>query len=545
MPLSASSSKFPRKSPRPSTPDAGRTPVGGVFCFRRDLRLDDNLGLNALVRVASSRVLPVFCLDPRQVHPGRNAYRSDASIRFMFESLLDLDAQIRARSPDGGLLLLHASPETVLPALARHVGTAVVGWNADVTPFALARDEAITRALRAKVPGASILVNREDLTVVPLDGLATQSGTPYKKFTPFLLRARAKGVRPPVALPKTVRFVPRKTLVASLPPALSSLVVPMNALIGHDAFRCPATRKAVVAGGRAFGRARLTPSFLCKHCHAYAKERETPSMDRTTRLSAYLKFGCVSFREAHAAIESALHAHPVAREALTRELFWNTFYAYITQHFPHVLQGQLKGVRGDRRFTSQGKMRNMEMKTNLHKKVDQLWVSTTTPAGKSALRRWTTGTTGFPFVDAAMRQLLRTGWMHNRARMVVASFLTKDLRIDWREGERHFATYLVDYDPSANNGGWQWAASTGADAQPYFRIFNPWTQSEKYDRDGAYIFSNVPELRSVRAKDLHRWHLPMVREAYANDATAAAYPPPMVDHNTVRTTTLRDWKKCM
>ena len=265
-----------------------------------------------------------------------------------------------------------------------------------------------------------------------------------------------------------------------------------------------------VQGGRTEGLERLSKAYLQRRCRRYDLERDTPGQEHTTRLSAHLKYGCVSFREAHLAALTALKGRPKASEALTRELFWAAFYAYITYHFPHVLAGQgvVAGANQELRKTTthralQTATTNQPLRTALHGKLASVWDGGGSAAERERRwRAWTTGTTGYPFVDAAMRQLLTTGWMHNRARMVVANFLTKDLRIDWREGERHFATRLVDYDPSSNSGGWQWASATGADAQPYHRVFNPWTQGVKFDADAAYVHLYVPELKTVPAEAL-------------------------------------------
>lgn len=570
-----------------------------IFCFRRDLRLHDNLGLIALLKHAAKEkekeggvtpihLFPVFCLDPRQIDFTKNSYRSLNAIRFMFESLVDLDTHIRAETARGsrcrgggavaepavvaGLTVLYGKPESVLPDMVRTIlasgttaaaadtttaPTCYIGWNEDVTPFACARDKALTSKLlalnrqkRSHPVTVEVVTHPDDLTVVPVRNIWTTSSTPnpYKVFTPFLRQARAKGVPAPIRLPTAItKRCCWQTLVTALGTAhaLSRHIVPVDALFTdsrlrhlhvQDAAAKPTTSSTVtiatvVRGGRREGLLRLRPTYLQRRCKAYATARDHAGEECTTRLSAYLKFGCVSFREAHAAITTALHAFPKASEALTRELFWSAFYVYITYHFPHVLEGQI------------GK-RNMEMHTRIHGKADALWAPAVSQSAttREAFHRWTTGTTGFPFVDAAMRQLKQTGWMHNRARMVVASFLTKDLLIDWREGERHFATHLVDYDPSANNGGWQWAASTGADAQPYFRIFNPLIQGKTHDPQAVYIKRFVPELASVNPKDIHRWDVPHIRHKYAKWEGVSQYPEPMVDRTGVIGRVKSRWK---
>lgn len=512
-----------------------------LFCFRRDLRLADNLGLHALHdKYPDAPVLPVFCLDPRQLSAA-NTYRSAYAVRFLFESLADLHAQLRARERTAhGLVVLRGRPEDVLPTLAKQCHAQAVGWNEDVTPFARQRDAALTKALALHVQ--QVVTHADDVTVVPVRTLRTKStNSVFKVFTPFCRAARALGVRKP-------RGTPKCTYVTSH--ALAQVNVCKKALDAsnlwvHAAFAdvreqlatSHNTHATTVYGGRTHAKKRLQAAYLRKRCAQYATARDLPANENTTRLSAYLKFGCVSFREAHFCIEQALATrYPKACEALTRELFWNAFYAYITWHSRDVLRGQL---HPNTNITTKHK-RNAEYTENLRGTIDKVWRDPNHALTKQLLHKWQTGHTGFPFVDAAMRQLRTTGWMHNRPRMVVASFLTKDLRIDWREGERHFARHLVDYDPSANNGGWQWAASTGADAQPYFRVFNPWSQSKKFDKDARYIKRYVPELAEVAARHVHRWDDADVRARY--EGKVGGYGAPVVDHAAARVEVLGLWK---
>ena len=577
-------------------------PTIGLFWFRRDLRLVDNQGLAALCDTCD-RVLPVFCLDPRQLDLSRNLYGGSAAVRFLFESLVDLDAQVGAH----GLTLLQGLPHHVLPQAVRALirtyphATVHVAWNEDVTPFSRRRDQEVTAALAGV--GAAVVANKTrrtekvkgghnketvtatsrktrralpiapariqlhpcatDVTVVPVLPLRTGTGGLYTVFTPFCRKARALGVALPLdadATRPSHGFVKLPDQRASkLPPTvdLASLLsteprAPFRRALTHNP---PAD--VAVHGGRTEGLKRLSKAYLQRRCQRYDLERDTPGQEHTTRLSAHLKYGCVSFREAHLAALTALKGRPKAREALTRELFWAAFYAYITYHFPHVLAGQ-GAVAGKDAKTSastpamnhalrtttanralQTATTNQPLRTALHGNLAGVW-----DGGGSATERerrwraWTTGTTGYPYVDAAMRQLLTTGWMHNRARMVVANFLTKDLRIDWREGERHFATRLVDYDPSSNSGGWQWASATGADAQPYHRVFNPWTQGVKFDADAAYVHRYVSELKTVPAEALAKWDRAEVRAQYAK----CGYAAPIVEHGAARVAFLAAWK---
>lgn len=239
---------------------------------------------------------------------------------------------------------------------------------------------------------------------------------------------------------------------------------------------------------------RLSAFNLLKNIKQYKKYRDFPAKDATSRIGPYLKFGIVSIREVY---------HTVRRNhEFVKQLYWREFYANVAYHFPHVLAGMLPGKRSLEMYP---KFRNLPWRKNTQD-----------------FQRWCQGKTGVPFVDAGMRQLNETGFMHNRLRMITASFLVKNLEIDWRWGEKYFATKLMDYDPASNNGGWQWVAGTGTDASPYFRVFNPWTQAERFDKDATFIKRYVPELRSLTAKEIHNWE---------NNPDPQIYLVPMIKHN--------------
>ncbi|WP_256360406.1 cryptochrome/photolyase family protein [Methylomonas koyamae] len=297
----------------------------------------------------------------------------------------------------------------------------------------------------------------------------TDKGSPYQVFTAFYKKA----VQNPVAVPDAVagdRWF-NAAVDADRPELLQNLILP---------------RQNALAGGR---QAALQHLAALAACRDYSQTRDFPELDATSHLSPYLKFGCCSVREAYQAIQVQLGPD----HALLRQLYWRDFFSHIAYHFPHVF-----GHAFDRRLDGL-RWRNAQ---------DDFWA-------------WANGQTGFPIVDAAMRELNQTGWMHNRLRMVVASFLVKDLHVSWRWGERYFAQHLLDYDPCVNNGNWQWAASTGCDAQPYFRIFNPWLQQKKFDPDCRYIKTWLPELRRYSAAAIHKWE---------KSPLAGDYPPPRVNH---------------
>jgi deoxyribodipyrimidine photo-lyase len=297
-----------------------------------------------------------------------------------------------------------------------------------------------------------------------------KNGSPYSVFTPFYRNASLLPVNPPVST-GTLRLI--RDRIAGEERSWQSI---LNVSFSGGA-----------RGGRSEGLRLL--SRLGEQ-ERYAKTHDIPSI-RTTRLSAHLKFGTLSIRETYHAIGRRLGlSHP-----LLRQLYWRDFFTSIAFHFPHVFGGAF------------------------HPQYDKVpWMKDV-----ASYKRWCEGTTGFPIVDAGMRELAQTGFMHNRVRMITASFLVKDLHVDWRWGERYFASKLSDYDPAVNNGNWQWAASTGCDAQPYFRIFNPWRQQLRFDPECSYIKRWVPELASLLPKQIHGW-------AKERPDRKVDYPSPLCDH---------------
>jgi deoxyribodipyrimidine photo-lyase len=437
-----------------------------LVIFRRDLRAEDH---TALLRAAASSkfVLPCFIVDERQLG-NENAYRSVFGQQFLVESLLELQNDIRARG--GTLLVCNGKPEEIVEKLLKEVPIDAVFVNRDYTPFSTKRDNAIAEV--CKNYGRAFVSCSDALLHEPEES-TKDDGKPYTMFTPFWRKTRTFPVATPEALSAISFF--HKPVACAWNKDLQSLFPDL-----------PGT--PAVAGGRTAG---LHILKKIRDFREYEHTRDTLRLS-TTHLSAHLKFGTVSIREAfHAIVLSLGHSHP-----LLRQLYWRDFFSHIAWHFPrvfgHAFQKQYDGISWN--------------------------------ANPKALQLFMESCTGFPIIDAAMRELTQTGFMHNRARMIVASFFVKDLHRDWREGERIFARYLVDYDPCVNNGNWQWAASTGCDAQPYFRIFNPWLQQEKFDPDAAYIKQWMPELRDIEAKALHKW--------YAKQDGFTKYPAPMLDHAT-------------
>ena len=435
-----------------------------AFLFRRDLRLFDNIGLAAAI--AKGEVLPVFCLDPRQ-GPGHR-YFSTFGFGFMADALRDLDGQLRAL---GSALELLPMRSDELPAWLEERAIRSLVWNRDYTPFSLERDAALEATCHAR----GIQVERFDDSVLYRPGTVLQpGGEGYKVFTPFYKRAILQPVERPQPLPATARFAPASDASSGWD-RLSEI----ESLCGP---------KPRLRGGRTAAELHLN---RIESLTNYEELRNLPGVEGTTELSPHLKFGTVSPREV---CWRSRDAHGQGH-GIERELHWREFFLHLCNQFPQVY----------------GRPFRPEFEAVAWRNDPNDW------------ERWVAGTTGYPIVDAGMRELAQTGSMHNRVRMIVASFLVKDLLIDWREGEAYFAQKLTDYDPAVNNGSWQWAASTGADAAPYFRIFNPWLQQVKFDPHAAYIKRWVPELAALPAADIHALlDTPLLRPE--------GYPAPMVDH---------------
>ena len=466
-----------------------------LFWHRRDLRLADNLGL-ASAAAATPAVTGVFVLDPAILSA---ADMAPARVWFLLESLREL--QQRWRDAGSRLLVLEGDPEQLLPQLAEALAAPVVAWNRDVEPYGRARDRRVAAALQAA--GRKVLVDWDQLLVAP-EALKTGGGDPYRVYGPFQRNWRGQ--------------VERKLAAGS---ALSGGVDPVPApagLVDVDLQALPEPRAAQWARlplretlptaaelGKPFEGAELCPcrpgeraalEQLQAFCDggallSYEPGRNVPGEAGTSGLSAALKFGTLSPRQAWAAAQAA---RPLARssEALDsiqvweQELAWREFYQQALFHFPELAQGPYRPQ----------------------------WKLFPWDNNQGHYEAWCDGLTGMPIIDAAMRQLNQSGWMHNRCRMIVASYLVKDLICDWRWGETAFMQRLVDGDLAANNGGWQWSASSGMDPKP-LRIFNPATQASKFDPEGSYIRTWLPELRHVNTKDLLSGEIaPMERRGY-------------------------------
>ena len=449
--------------------------------FRRDLRDEDHAALHQAL-TASRAVFCAFVFDRAILDavPARN----DRRVAFIHASVSELQHNLVRRG--GGLIVRHGHAREEIVALARTLGVDAVFFNRDDDPAALARDRDVAHALRRSGIGAH---DFKDHVIFERDEILTAARRPYSVFTPYkrawLAALDADALRPhPVA-----ELAGRLAAVSSPVPTLAELGFEPGALD--------------VATGQSGG-ARLFARFQA-HIDRYHETRDFPAQDGTSRLSVHLRFGTVSVRELAA---FAWQRGSSGAAAWLGELIWRDFYQQILYHHPEVAAGHAFVRRYDA--------------------ID--W-----PNPPGHFEAWCEARTGYPLVDAAMRQLNETGYMHNRLRMLTASFLAKDLLVDWRWGERYFADKLLDYDLAANNGGWQWAASTGCDAQPWFRIFNPVTQSQRFDADGAFIRRFVPELAAVPAPYIHApWTLPETEQHRIGCRIGRDYPAPIVDHAAMR-----------
>jgi deoxyribodipyrimidine photo-lyase len=436
-----------------------------LFVFRRDFRLEDNTGLIFALN-SSERVIPAFIFTKQQIED--NPFRSDHCLKFMLESLEDLEGQLRERK--GKLYFFKGEPEEVLFRCISKLRIEALIVNRDYTPYSQRRDEKLEAVCKAH--GVSFFSFDDVLLHSPEDTLKSD-GKPYTVFTPYFRNASKLPVMSPVRnlrscyFSDSIPFAQDSTLLSKI---LSAKGVE-NRLKGGRSEALKILKKL---------------SFF----EEYERLRDFPAENHSTLLSPYLKFTVCSPREVFAAIAKNLGVH----HGLIRSLYWRDFFTGIAFFFPQVFEGAFR------------------------KKFNKLSWSD----NRNTFERWCKGTTGFPLIDAGMREMNTTGFMHNRVRMIAASFLVKDLHIDWRWGERYFAQTLIDYDPAVNNGNWQWVASTGCDAQPYFRIFNPWNQQKKFDPDCLYIKKWIPELRGLSPQEIHRWQ--------KTQRGADSYPAPIVEH---------------
>lgn len=466
-----------------------------IWWIRRDLRLHDNQALHA-ARSQNQPLLPLFILDPVLMH---SSYVGEKRLAFLFDGLRELDRSLQERG--SRLIVRRGHPLSILKALHVELDVTAIYAEEDTSPYARRRDASIGQELPLHLaPGVSIL---------PIGSVRKPDGSPYTVYTPFNRRWQAVGMISPTDLCEA----PSKL---DTPQHITSEPLP-------SAPRHPPSSPFPAGEGEALRRFQHFIQSNHQAMYGYAQNRNRPDIDGTSQLSPYIRFGMISMRRLALAAQEAIRSAPDATaqqgaQTWLDELLWREFYQSILYFFPHV------------RTSSYFPQYNAIQWRN----------------DAAHFAAWCEGQTGYPYIDAAMRQLAATGWMHNRARMAVASFLTKDLLIDWRWGERWFMQQLLDGDPAANNGGWQWTAGSGPSAAPYFRVMNPISQGEKFDPAGVYVRRWVPELANVATKYIHTpWLMPHSEQVRSHCQIGRDYPHPLVAHDIAREAAIAAYKTAL
>jgi len=454
----------------------------GLFIFRRDLRIIDNNGLN-LLNEKCQNIFTIFIFTPEQVGSA-NKYKSDNSVQFMISSLQDLSSQIS--NAGGHLYTFFAHNDKVVADCIKAFNIDVVCFNLDVSPYARERDEKIIKLCGHM---KTYIMYDHDYYLHQPGTIVNGSGEPYQKFTPYYDNAK----RFKVETPAKMRKLRLKKSDAHIPNKIT-LEQAMKKFVGNE------NPDILVDGGRQEAMKQMR--IAAKNITHYAQTRDELSKS-TSQLSAYIKFGNLSIREVHYAFKN--------NHSFIRQLYWRDFYAGIVYSFPRVLGH------------------------SLNPKYDKIkWHH-----NEKWFDAWKKGITGIPIVDASQRQLVAIGWTHNRGRMISSSILIKILLIDWRKGEQFYAQHLVDYDVASNNGGWQFSSGSGADSQPYFRYFNPYTQSKEHDPKCEYIKTWIPELKDVPNEDIHNWDTAW--EKYKD----IKYPKPIVNYKEQRDISIKMYKDAL
>jgi len=472
----------------------------GLMWFRRDLRCADN----ATLHLALTRCRQLHCVFVFDRAILDDLPRVDRRVEFIRESLVELDQALRllSKRAECGLIIRHAVASNEIPHLARQLNVQAVFAGNDYEPQALERDAAVANTLQT---AGIALITCKDHVIFERREILTQSGTVYGVFTPYknnwLSRLAPEHLVNHDVSALGERLAPRPPEYQTPVPSLADIGFGTSNL---DQLKIPTG----MSGG-----ARLFKDFL-ERMDNYDHTRDFPAIKGPSYLGVHLRFGTVSLRRLVTIAWQRQLAGSTGAAVWLSELVWRDFYVTILANFPHVATQAFK-PEYDHITWERG------------------------PEAEALLAAWCAGRTGYPLVDAAMAQLNQTGYMHNRLRMVVGSFLVKDLGLDWRWGEAYFAKHLNDFDLSANNGGWQWVASSGCDAQPYFRIFNPVSQSQKFDPEGKFIRRYLPQLAPLSNKTIHAPWLVKPLELQAAGVTLGGnYPPPLVQHDAARAKTL-------
>lgn len=456
-----------------------------IFLFHRDLRLNDNTTLIEQLK-KYDKILPIFIFTPEQIDENKNKYFSHNSVQFMIESLHELSNSIK--DYNGEFYFFKGNTMDVLKKINEKEKIESIAFNFDYTPYAIKRDKEIQNWCNTN--NIDCIINEDYLLHEILNNSTLKSDVePYQIFTPFKNNCQNKLKVRPINKFRNFKFE-KNSVLNRISYNIKETQI--------DSFYIP-NPNINIHGGRSNGLKILKSAMKFKD---YDKNRNFLTYE-TTFLSAHNHFSTVSIREVyHSFVNKFSKNH-----GIINELYWRDFYINITYYFPHILRGQISG-------------KNKSFKENYN--------NITWSKNKSRFDKWCKGETGFPIIDAAQNQLNTTGFMHNRCRMCSAMFLTKDLHISWIEGEKYFAKHLVDYSPMQNNGGWQWASSTGTDAQPYFRIFNPWTQTINYDNNCEYIKKWIPELKNVPNEDILKWYEPEIHEKWLKNGVK--YYAPIISH---------------
>jgi len=464
-----------------------------LFIFRRDIRLPDNIGLIESLK-QSEKVIPVFIFTPEQIE--HNIYKSDSSVQFMIESLDDLNNNLKKIG--SRLFYFFGKQYDIVESLIDKLNIDAVFYNRDYTQYAIKRDQHIANVCKKhKIECQSY----EDYLLQPMNSILTLQGTSYTVFTPFYNNARKIKVNVPQKNSHTNFYSKTNKIIGEYKKNIHELYEHNDQL--------------AINGGR------HNAKNIIKNISDFKKynvERNYLNVD-TTRLSAYIKFGCLSIREVYNEFKQKL----TTSNDLIKQLFWREFYYNVA-------------------FNHQYMMDKDPHKKNLVKKYNRIkWITydTATSEQKKEFKTWCDGKTGIPIIDACMRELNISGFMHNRGRMIVASFLVKNLFWHWTEGEKYFATKLIDYDPNVNNGNWHWISGQ-LDNNPYFRVFNPWSQAEKYDKDCLYIKKWIVELKNVDSDIIHNWH--KMYKMY-EDHKNIKYLKPIVDASLTAKKAINNYKK--
>lgn len=458
-----------------------------IYLFRRDHRIQYNATLEECLRETTECVYPLFVFTPEQVTV-KNKYKSNNAIQFMMESILDLEKQIQQQGGSNSQLnICYGNLLTVLRSICKTYQIDAVYMTEDYTPYA--------RKIQSEIEQLGTRCGFDLCLIEDYNLLSPRvldiKGRGYLKFTPYYKKHLTIKIDIPSKKSGNYSLLQKFDSATKYTVTLRDMFMKLLKKTNPD---------INVHGGRKNG---LKQLLRIKNQRDYGKTRNDLET-QTTHMSAYLKFGCVGAKEMYAFVDKLFGKH----HDLIRQLVWRDFYSQILFFNPRVIE---------KSESLKPKYDNIKWKNN-----------------KRHFLAWTKGETGFPVVDAGMRQLNETGFMHNRARLITASFLIKNLQVDWRLGERYFAQKLVDYDPASNNGNWQWVSGGGADSSPYFRIFNPWTQQQKFDPDAKYIRKWIPQLKNISTKDIHNW-----TETYVK---YTGYPGPIIDYKQSREDALEMYK---